>query len=57
MPRGVSDRVYLETIRSRFPGVAQDATLVIDTLQRSDTAHLAPARDALASIEHALRTA
>jgi hypothetical protein len=57
MPRGVSDRVYLETIRSRFPGVAQDATLVIDTLQRSDTARLAPARDALASIEHALRTA
>lgn len=57
LPRGVSDRVYLETVRSRFPAVESDASLTIRALDHAADAHVAPVRDAVARIEQTLAAA
>lgn len=57
LPRGVSDRVYLETVRVRFPAAAADARVLADALERTADTRITPARDAVASIEQILRTA
>lgn len=57
LPRGVSDRVYLETVRVRFPAATDDARVLLDALERTATTRIIPARDAVASIEQILRTA
>lgn len=54
LPRSVSDRVYLETVRSRLPDAASDASLALDALDRADAARIVPVRDALARIEQTL---
>lgn len=67
LPRGVSDRVYLEAVRTRFPDVASDASLTIRALDPADSARevaareaaarIVPVRDAIARIEQALHAA
>jgi len=57
LPRNVSDRVYLETVRSRYPTTASDASLAIQALDRGADAHIVPVRDAVARIEEAVRAA
>lgn len=55
VPRGVSDRVYLETIRARFPDAATDAAIAIEALDGASSARIVPVRDAVARIERSLR--
>jgi hypothetical protein len=57
LPRNVSDRVYLETVRARYPAAAGDASVAIRALESGRDAHIVPVRDAVARIEDAVRAA
>lgn len=57
LPRGVSDRIYLEAVRTRFPQAASDASLTIGALDHANSARIVPVRDAIARIEQTMHAA